>query len=33
LLESVNALEQQVIERKSYAEQLMQVVLKEAFTR
>jgi len=33
LLESVNALEQQVIERKSYAEQLMQVVLKEPFTR
>lgn len=33
LLESVNALEQQVAERKSYAEQLMQVVLKEAFTR
>jgi len=33
LLESVNALEQQVKERKSYAEQLMQVVLKEAFTR
>ena len=33
LLESVNALEQQVAERKSYAEQLMQVVLKEAFIR
>jgi len=31
LLESVNALEQQVQERKTYAEQLMQAVLKEAF--
>jgi type I restriction enzyme S subunit len=31
LLESVNALEQQVAERKTYAEQLMQAVLKEAF--
>jgi restriction endonuclease S subunit len=31
LLASVNALEQQVQERKSYAEQLMQAVLKEAF--
>jgi len=31
LLESVNALEQQVTERKTYAEQLMQAVLKEAF--
>lgn len=31
LLESVNALEQQVTERKNYAEQLMQAVLKEAF--
>lgn len=32
LLNYVNALEQQVIERKSHAEQLMQAVLKEAFT-
>ena len=31
LLASVNALEQQVKERKTYAEQLMQAVLKEAF--
>lgn len=31
LLESVNALELQVQERKSYAQQLMQAVLKEAF--
>lgn len=31
LLESVNALELQVTERKSYAQQLMQAVLKEAF--
>lgn len=31
LLASVNALEQQVQERKTYAEQLMQAVLKEAF--
>ena len=31
LLASVNALEQQVKERKTFAEQLMQAVLKEAF--
>jgi type I restriction enzyme S subunit len=31
LLESVNTLERQVTERKSYAQQLMQAVLKEAF--
>lgn len=31
LLESINALEQHVTERKRYAEQLMQAVLKEAF--
>jgi type I restriction enzyme S subunit len=31
LLESVNALELQVQERKRYAQQLMQAVLKEAF--
>ena len=31
LLAFVNTLEQQVIERKTYAEQLMQAVLKEAF--
>ncbi|MGB4499145.1 MAG: restriction endonuclease subunit S [Methylococcaceae bacterium] len=31
LLESVNALELQVTERKSYAQQLMQAVLREAF--
>jgi restriction endonuclease S subunit len=31
LLESVNALEQHVSERKRYAKQLMQAVLKEAF--
>jgi type I restriction enzyme, S subunit len=31
LLASVNALEQQVKERKTFAEQLMQAVLKDAF--
>lgn len=33
LLNHINALEQQVTERKSYAEQLMQAVLKEAFEK
>ena len=32
LLASVNVLEQQVNERKTYAKQLMQAVLKEAFS-